>query len=99
MILKRSTIKNAQKLFHASIPMKMDIYDVVAVYENQDITGYTRFFKKLKKKSISNNCRLHFSKEYTVLMIYKVMYIIYIHIIFLLLIDFYTILGKSVRYF
>ncbi|KMQ87997.1 dual oxidase maturation factor 1, partial [Lasius niger] len=39
MVLKRrSTLKNAQKsLFLASVPMKMDIYDDVAVYENQDM--------------------------------------------------------------
>lgn len=46
MVLKRrSTLKNAQKsLFLASVPMKMDIYDDVAVYENQDmlVAGYAR---------------------------------------------------------
>lgn len=42
MILKRrSTIKNAQKsLFRVAVPMKMEIYDDVAVYQNQNIAGY-----------------------------------------------------------
>jgi len=45
MVLKRrSTIKNVQKsLFRAPVPVKMEIYDDVAVYENQDIAGYTCF--------------------------------------------------------
>lgn len=43
MIMKRrSTIKNAQKsLFRAPVPMKMEIYDDVVVYENQAMAGYT----------------------------------------------------------
>lgn len=45
MVLKRrSTIKNAQKsLFRAPIPMKMEIYDDVVIYENQDNPGYVRY--------------------------------------------------------
>ncbi|XP_014483534.1 PREDICTED: dual oxidase maturation factor 1-like [Dinoponera quadriceps] len=41
MVMKRrSTIKNAQKsLFRAPVPMKMDIYDDVALYKNQSIAG------------------------------------------------------------
>ncbi|XP_036148580.1 dual oxidase maturation factor 1 isoform X2 [Monomorium pharaonis] len=44
MVLKRrSTIKNAQKsLFRAPIPMKMEIYDDVTIYENQDIAGSSK---------------------------------------------------------
>ncbi|KAL6256110.1 hypothetical protein P5V15_012234 [Pogonomyrmex californicus] len=38
VLKRRSTIKNAQKsLFRAPVPMKMEIYDDVTVYENQDI--------------------------------------------------------------
>ncbi|EFN79610.1 Dual oxidase maturation factor 1 [Harpegnathos saltator] len=41
MVLKRrSTIKNAQKsLFRAPVPMKIEIYDDVAIYENQMVAG------------------------------------------------------------
>jgi len=44
MILKRrSTIKTAQKsLFRAPVPMKMEIYDDVTIYENQDIAGSSK---------------------------------------------------------
>lgn len=49
MVLKRrSTAKIAQKsLFRAPVPMKMEIYDDVAIYENQDIAGYARLFLKI----------------------------------------------------
>jgi len=52
MILKRrSTIKNVQKsLFRAPVPMKMEIYDDVAIYENQDIAGYTCLLQKTYKQ-------------------------------------------------
>ncbi|XP_011865493.1 PREDICTED: dual oxidase maturation factor 1-like isoform X2 [Vollenhovia emeryi] len=44
MVLKRrSTIKNAQKSrFRAPVPMKMEIYDDVAIYENQDMAGSSK---------------------------------------------------------
>jgi len=53
MILKRrSTIKNVQKsLFRAPVPMKMEIYDDVAIYENQDIAGYTCLLQKTYNNS------------------------------------------------
>lgn len=64
MILKRrSTIKNAQKsLFRVPVTMKMEIYDDVAVYQNQNIAGYTRLLGK-KKKPISNNIQITFFKK------------------------------------
>lgn len=49
MILKRrSTAKIAQKsLFRTPVSMKMEIYDDVAIYENQDIAGYAHLFLKI----------------------------------------------------
>ncbi|XP_072748147.1 dual oxidase maturation factor 1-like [Anoplolepis gracilipes] len=50
MILKRrSTIKNAQKsLFRAPVPMKMEIYDDVTIYENQNIAGSSKSAPKME---------------------------------------------------
>ncbi|XP_029177797.1 dual oxidase maturation factor 1-like [Nylanderia fulva] len=50
MVLKRrSTLKNAQKsLFLASTPIKMEIYDDVAIYENQDIAGSSKSTPKME---------------------------------------------------
>ncbi|EFN66813.1 Dual oxidase maturation factor 1 [Camponotus floridanus] len=50
MVLKRrSTIKNAQKsLFRAPVPVKMEIYDDVAVYENQNIAGSSKSASKME---------------------------------------------------
>lgn len=55
MVLKRkSTLKNAQKsLFRASAPMKMEIYDDITIYENQNIAEYV--FAYLEKLMIICN--------------------------------------------
>lgn len=93
MVLKRrSTIKNVQKsLFRAPVPMKMELYDDVAIYENQDIAGYNTH---LLQKPISNNSQITFFKE-NIFLVIK----LYMLPVFLLLIDFYTILNKSAKYF
>ncbi|KAL6444750.1 hypothetical protein ACFW04_002070 [Cataglyphis niger] len=50
MVLKRrSTAKIAQKsLFRMPVPMKMEIYDDVAIYENQNIAGPSKSAPKME---------------------------------------------------
>lgn len=50
MVLKRkSTLKNAQKsLFRASAPMKMEIYDDITIYENQNIAESSKSAPKME---------------------------------------------------
>ncbi|XP_071556693.1 dual oxidase maturation factor 1-like [Temnothorax nylanderi] len=53
VLKRRSTIKNVQKksLFRAPIPMKMEIYDDVVVYENQDIAGSSKNAPKMEVRN------------------------------------------------
>ncbi|XP_011171592.1 dual oxidase maturation factor 1 isoform X2 [Solenopsis invicta] len=49
VLKRRSTIQNAQKsLFRAPVPMKMEIYEDVSVYENQDIAGSSKTAPKME---------------------------------------------------
>ncbi|XP_070167075.1 dual oxidase maturation factor 1-like isoform X2 [Polyergus mexicanus] len=49
VLKRRSTAKIAQKsLFRMPVPMKMEIYDDVAIYENQDIAGPSKSVFKIE---------------------------------------------------